>query len=69
MRISHDLRYTLTDEQLIAYSKVPLIDRLRWLNDLVCFTQAWRAAPDSPKPQTTTDDTSKPDSSAAAHDS
>lgn len=40
-----DCRYTISDERLIAYAKVPLVERLRWLEELVCFTQLWRAAP------------------------
>ena len=40
-----DCRYTISDERLRAYAKVPLIDRLRWLDELVRFTQLWREAP------------------------
>jgi hypothetical protein len=40
-----DCRYTISDERLRAYAKVPLIDRLRWLDELVRFTQMWREAP------------------------
>ena len=45
MRTSADFHYVISDERLLAYARVPLIDRLRWLDDLVCFTQQWRAAP------------------------
>ncbi|MEP6943927.1 MAG: hypothetical protein ABI981_13375 [Betaproteobacteria bacterium] len=43
------MSYALSDEQLRAYAQVPLIDRLRWLDDLVRFTQLWRAAPNVPR--------------------
>lgn len=42
-----DCSYTITDERLIAYARVPLVERLRWLEELACFTQLWRAAPSS----------------------
>jgi len=40
-----DCHYTISDERLRAYAQVPLIDRLRWLDELVRFTLLWRAAP------------------------
>jgi hypothetical protein len=40
-----DCRYTISDARLRAYAAVPLIDRLRWLEDLARFTVLWRAAP------------------------
>ncbi len=40
-----DFRYTISDERLRAYASVPLIDRLRWLDELARFTLLWRAAP------------------------
>jgi hypothetical protein len=40
-----DRSYTISDERLRAYAQVPLIDRLRWLDELVRFTLLWRAAP------------------------
>jgi hypothetical protein len=40
-----DCGYTITDERLIAFADVPLVERLRWLEELACFTQMWRAAP------------------------
>lgn len=40
-----DCHYTISDERLRAYAAVPLLDRLRWLDELVQFTQMWRAAP------------------------
>jgi hypothetical protein len=39
------LHYVISDERLRAYAQVPLIERLRWLEELVRFTQMWRAAP------------------------
>ena len=46
MRTSTDIHYVISDERLRAYAQVPLIERLRWLDELVRFTQLWRAAPD-----------------------
>ena len=43
-----DFAYTISDERLRAYAKVPEIERLRWLDELVRFTLMWRAAPHSP---------------------
>ena len=43
-----DFRYSISDERLIAYSRVPLEERLRWLEELAVFTQMWRAAPRAP---------------------
>jgi hypothetical protein len=40
-----DCRYTISNERLRAYAKVPLVDRLRWLDEIVRFTQLWRGAP------------------------
>ena len=40
-----DCRYTISDERLRAYARVPLLDRLRWLDELVRFTLLWREAP------------------------
>lgn len=47
MRGNANIRYVVSDERLLAYAQVPLLDRLRWLDDLVRFTQMWRAAPRS----------------------
>jgi hypothetical protein len=49
-----DCRYTISDERLRAYAQVPLIDRLRWLDELVRFTLLWRAAPRARKRGQTT---------------
>jgi hypothetical protein len=43
-----DCRYTISDERLRAYAQVPLIERLRWLDEIVRFTQLWREAPLAP---------------------
>jgi hypothetical protein len=40
-----DCSYMISDERLRAYAQVPLLDRLRWLDELARFTQLWRAAP------------------------
>lgn len=40
-----DCRYTISDERLLAYAQVPLLDRLRWLDELARFTLPWREAP------------------------
>jgi hypothetical protein len=40
-----DCWYQLPDERLIAFSRVPEIERLRWLDELVTFTLMMRAAP------------------------
>jgi hypothetical protein len=40
-----DCHYTISDERLRAYARVPLLDRLRWLDELVRFTLLWREAP------------------------
>lgn len=41
-----DFRYEISDERLLAYSRVPLLDRLKWLDELRQFTLLVRAAPD-----------------------
>lgn len=43
-----DCAYTISDERLRAYARVPLIDRLRWLDELCRFTLMWREAPPLP---------------------
>lgn len=40
-----DCHYTISDERLRAYARVPLVDRLRWLDELARFTMLWREAP------------------------
>lgn len=41
----HDFYYEISDERLIAYSRVSLLDRLKWLDEVRRFTLAVRAAP------------------------
>lgn len=43
-----DCSYTISDDRLRAYARIPLIERLRWLDELCRFTLAWRAAPVAP---------------------
>jgi hypothetical protein len=40
-----DFSYTITEERLREYAKLPDVERLRWLDELVRFTLMWRAAP------------------------
>lgn len=40
-----DFHYEISDERLIAYSRISLLDRLKWLDELRRFTLATRAAP------------------------
>jgi hypothetical protein len=40
-----DCAYTISEERLREYAKVPYVERLRWLDELVRFTLMWRAAP------------------------
>ena len=40
-----DCSYTISDERLRAYACVPLVDRLRWLDELAHFTMLWRQSP------------------------
>lgn len=42
-----DFGYEISDERLLAYSALPIIDRLRWLDEIRRFTLAVRAAPES----------------------
>ena len=37
--------YERTDEQLIAYSSLPILDRLQWLDEVRRFTLMVREAP------------------------
>lgn len=43
-----EFTYTISDERLIAYSTVPLLERLRWLDEVRQFTLLTRAAPQVP---------------------
>ena len=40
-----DFHYEISDERLIAYSRIPLLDRLKWLDEVRRFTLAVRSAP------------------------
>ena len=60
MRTSADIYYVISDERLLAYAKVPLIDRLHWLDELVRFTQMWRTAPDAVRHDADSRDRSNP---------
>ncbi len=40
-----DYDYEVSEEQIRAYSQVPEIDRLRWLEELCAFTIMVRSAP------------------------
>lgn len=43
-----DFSYEISDERLLAYSQVPLLDRLRWLDEVRRFTMMVRQAPSVP---------------------
>lgn len=43
-----DFHYEISDERLLAYSCMPVLDRLKWLDDVRRFTLMMRAAPDIP---------------------
>ena len=40
-----DCNYSISEERLREYAQVPLMERLRWLDELVLFTLLWRATP------------------------
>lgn len=40
-----DFSYEISDERLLAYSQLPILDRLRWLDEVRCFTLMVRQAP------------------------
>jgi len=56
-----DCRYSISDERLQAYALVPLVDRLRWLDELVRFTLLWREAPRAEAPDDQASDSLPPD--------
>ncbi len=63
-----DFYYELSDERLIAYSRLSLLERLQWLDELRCFTLTVRAAPTvTPQPESAPDValTALPDSEPA----
>ncbi len=43
-----DYAYHATDAQVLRYQQVPLIDRLRWLEEICIFTKMVRQAPANP---------------------
>ncbi len=40
-----DFSYDISDERLLAYSQLPILDRLRWLDEVRQFTLMVRQAP------------------------
>jgi hypothetical protein len=40
-----DFSYEISDERLLAYSELPILDRLRWLDEVRQFTLMVRQAP------------------------
>lgn len=40
-----DFSYEISDERLLAYSQLPVMDRLRWLDEVRLFTLMVRQAP------------------------
>ncbi|MGE5466131.1 MAG: hypothetical protein ACM3Y9_01775 [Ignavibacteria bacterium] len=40
-----DFRYEVSDDRLRAYRQMPVLDRLKWLDDVRRFTLMVRAAP------------------------
>jgi hypothetical protein len=46
-----DFSYEISDERLLAYSLLPILDRLRWLDEVRCFTLMVRQAPTVPRNQ------------------
>ncbi len=40
-----DFYHVIPDDRLLAYSRVPLLERLKWLDEVCRFTLAVRAAP------------------------
>lgn len=45
-----DFAYEISDERLIAYSRIPVLDRLRWLDEVRRFTWMVRNAPTVARP-------------------
>ncbi|MDP2827366.1 MAG: hypothetical protein Q8O37_02035 [Sulfuricellaceae bacterium] len=42
---SVDFSYEISDEHLLTYSRLPIMDRLRWLDEVRIFTLMVRQAP------------------------
>ena len=40
-----DFSYEISDERLLAYSQLPILDRLRWLDEVRRFTLMVRQSP------------------------
>lgn len=40
-----DFSYEISDERLLAYSRLPILDRLQWLDEVRLFTLMTRQAP------------------------
>jgi len=47
-----DFSYEISDERLLAYSQLPILDRLRWLDEVRQFTLMVRQAPIVDREQT-----------------
>lgn len=46
-----DFSYQISDERLLAYGRLPLIDRLKWLDEVRRFTLLVRSAPTVARPE------------------
>lgn len=40
-----DFAYEISDERLLAYSRMPFLDKLKWLDEVRLFTLMMREAP------------------------
>lgn len=45
-----DFTYEISDERLLAYGRLSIMDRLRWLDDVRLFTLMVRQAPAVQRP-------------------
>ena len=52
-----DCAYTISEQRLREYAKIPELERLRWLDELARFTLMARAAPDDPTANRSTPNT------------
>lgn len=43
-----DFTHFIPDDQLVEYSRIPLLERLKWLDEICRFTLAMRDAPGGP---------------------
>ena len=55
-----DFSYHISDERLLAWAKVPVLEKLQMLDDLRRFTLAVRAAPVVNSPTSTTNPSASP---------